>query len=184
VKSNDLRPGMAVTIDGQLYVITQFQHVTPGNLRAMVQLKIKSVASGQVLEKRLRSGEEVEQAMLDRREFEYLYSESAGHVFMDTESFEQVTMPDDLVGASMPYLKPNTHIVALINEGNPVAIELPKTVDLQVKDTPPGVKGGTVTNVQKEATLETGLKVRVPEFIKSGEVVRISTEDGSYMSRV
>ncbi|MEX0774203.1 MAG: elongation factor P [Phycisphaeraceae bacterium] len=184
MKSTDLRPGMAVTIDGNLYVITQYNHVTPGNLRAFVQVKIKSVKSGQTVEKRLRSGEEVEVAHLDRRELEYLYSDNNGCVFMDTENYEQFTLGTDVMGTAMKYLKANTRIVGLVNEGNVVTIELPKTVDLKVTDTVPGIKGATATNVQKDATMETGLVTRVPDFIKVGELVRINTENGTYQSRV
>ena len=184
MKSTDLRPGMAIKLNGKLFVITKFDHVTPGNLRAKVQLKIKSVENGQVLDERLRAGEEVEQADLDRREMEYLYSDNTGHVFMDTDSFDQVTVSAEMVGDSMKYVKPHTKIVAMFNEGNVVAVELPKTVDLKVVETPPGIKGASATNRLKEATMETGLKTRVPEFIGTGEIIRINTEDGSYQSRV
>jgi elongation factor P len=183
VKSTDLRPGMAIKMDGNLYVITQFTHVTPGNLRAFVSIKIKNVLNGSIIEKRLRSGEDIEVIDLDRRPMEYLFSESSGHVFMDQESYEQITLPDALVGESMPYLKPNTVITVLIADGRPVSIELPNVVELTVTDTPPGIKGATATNQLKEATLETGLKTRVPPFIGVGEVVRINTVDGTYNSR-
>lgn len=183
MKSTDLRPGMAIKLDGTLYVITQFTHVTPGNLRAFVQVKIRNVQTGALIEKRLRSGEEIETVDLDRRLMEYLYSDASGHVFMDQENFEQITLPDSLIGESMGYVKPNTVITVLVAEGNPVAIELPNVVELEVTDTPPGIKGATATNQLKEATLETGLKTRVPPFISVGEVVRINTADGSYNSR-
>jgi elongation factor P len=183
VKSTDLRPGMAVKMDGNLFVITQFTHVTPGNLRAFVSVKIKNVVSGAILEKRLRSGEDVESIDLDRRQMEYLYTESSGHVFMDQESFEQISLSDALVGESMGYLKPNTVITVLIAENRPVAIELPNVVELVIQDTTPGIKGATATNQLKEATLETGMKTRVPPFIGVGELVRINTTDGSYNSR-
>ena len=183
MKSTDLRPGMAIKLDGNVHVITQFQHVTPGNLRAFVQVKIKSISSGAIVEKRLRAGEDIEQVDLDRRDMEYLYSEAAGHVFMDTSTYDQITLDHDIVGESMLYLKPNTSITVLICEGRPVLIELPNVVDLKVTDTPPGIKGATATNQLKEATLETGLKTRVPPFISEGETLKISTADGSYLSR-
>lgn len=183
MKSTDLRPGMAIKIDGALYVITQFTHVTPGNLRAFVSVKIKNVITGALIEKRLRSGEEIETVDLDRRPMEYLYTEAAGHVFMDQESFEQINLPDSLVGEYMGFVKPNTVITVLICENKPVSIELPNVVELAVTDTPPGIKGATATNQLKEATLETGLKTRVPPFIGIGEMVRINTTDGSYNSR-
>ena len=183
MKSTELRPGMAVKLDGTLFAITQFTHVTPGNLRAFVSIKIKNVINGSIIEKRLRSGEDIEVVDLDRRPMEYLYPESSGFVFMDQDNFEQITLPKALVGDFMGYLKPNTVITVLIAEAKPVSIELPNVVELQVTDTPPGIKGATATNQLKEATLETGLKTRVPPFISIGEVVRINTEDGSYNSR-
>jgi elongation factor P len=183
VKSTDLRPGMAIKMDGKLYVITQFTHVTPGNLRAFIALKIKDVMTGSIIDKRLRSGEEVETVDLDRREMEYLFSESGGHVFMDQQDFEQITLSEALIGESMGYVKPNTVITVLICDGRPVSIELPNVVELEVTDTPPGIKGATATNQLKEATLETGLKTRVPPFIGIGEKVRINTVDGTYNSR-
>lgn len=183
MKSTDLRPGMAVKFDGVVYVISQFQHVTPGNLRAFVQVKLKRVPDGTTIEKRLRSGEDIETVSLDRRAMEYLYSEPGGHIFMDSENYDQVTLSGELVGDAMLYLKPNTTTTVLFTEGQPVSIELPNTVDLEVADTPPGIKGATATNQLKEATLETGLKTRVPPFISVGETVRVSTANGEYLSR-
>ena len=174
---------MAAMLDGQLYVCVKSTHVTPGNLRAFVQAKLRRVSDGITIEKRLRSTEDIEQAFMDRREMEYLYSDSAGHILMDTKNFDQVTVSEDIVGEAIKYFKPNTTIVTLVNEGNVVSIELPKTVDLTVTDTAPVSKGATVTNQMKDAVLETGLKVRVPPFINVGDVVRISTEDSSYLAR-
>lgn len=183
MKATDLRPGMAVSFDGKLYVITYFMHVTPGNLRAKVQLKIKDVLTGQVVERRLRADEDVNQTDLDRREIEYLYSDNSGHVFMDQENYEQITLSDDLVGESMKFLKPNTVVTGLIHEGNVLTVDLPNVVDLKVTDTSPQVRGATATNQLKDATLETGLKTRVPPFIEIGEVIRVSTQTGDYLSR-
>lgn len=184
MKATEIRPGMAVRFDNKLYVIKEFQHVTPGNLRAMVQLKLKVVPSGEVLDKRIRSNDDVDIVVLDRRAMEYLYSDNTGHVFMDSESYDQTTVPNELIGDLIQYVKPNTSIQALIAEGKIVSIELPKVVDLQVVDCPPSIKGATATNVGKEAVFETGLKARVPDFIKPGETIRISTETGEYLSRV
>ncbi len=183
MKSTDLRPGMAIKMDGQVYVITQYTHVTPGNLRAFVQVKLKRISDGATIEKRLRSGEDVDRIDLDRRTMEYLYSDGSGHIFMDIETYDQVSIDADMVGDAILYLKPNTQATVLFAEGKPVSLELPKTVDLQVTDTPPGIKGATATNQLKEATLETGLKTRVPPFIEVGEIVRINTETGEYQSR-
>lgn len=183
MKSTDLRPGMAVSMDGNLFIITQFTHVTPGNLRAFVQVKLRNVVTGLMLEKRLRSGEEIDQVNLDKREMQYLYTDNTGHVFMDNETYDQIALTDDLLGDAMKYLKPNTDLTVLVHDARPVSIELPKVVDLEVTETSPQPKGATATNQLKEATLETGLKTRVPQFISIGEVVRISTDDGSYLSR-
>lgn len=183
MKSTDLRPGMAIKMEGNLFVITQFTHVTPGNLRAFVALKIKNVVNGALLDKRLRSGEDIEVVDMDRRPMEYLYKEPGGYVFMDQESYEQITLSEALVGEYMGYVKPNTVITVLICDGKPVSIELPNVVELVVTDTPPGIKGATATNQLKEATLETGMRTRVPPFISVGELVRINTEDGTYNSR-
>lgn len=183
MKATDLRPGYACRIDGKLYVITKFEHRTPGNLRAFIQVKLKDVNTGLSIEKRLASNDELEVTTLDRRTMEYLYPEGDSFIFMDVESYEQYPLHKDLVGESMEYLRPNSQTIVLINGNNPLLIELPSAVELLVTDTEPGVKNATATNVMKEATLETGLKTRVPQFINVGETVKISTEDGSYMSR-
>jgi len=183
VKASDMRPGMAVTMDGQLYVCFEATHVTPGNLRAFVQAKLRRLSDRVIIEKRLRSTEELEQAFLDRRDMEYLYSDSVGHVLMDSHTYDQIIASNDLIGESIKFFKPNTPLTALVYQGNAVAIELPKVVELTVTETPAVPKGATATNQLKEAVLETGLKTRVPPFINVGEVVRISTDDGSYLSR-
>ncbi|QNN25527.1 elongation factor P [Planctomycetales bacterium ZRK34] len=174
---------MAVHIDGTLFIITQFTHVTPGNLRAFVQVKLRNVITGLSIEKRLRAGEEIEQVNLDKRAMQYLYADGGGYVFMDNETYDQITLHTELLGDAMMYLKPNTDITVLVHDGRPVAIDLPNVVDLEVTETSPQPKGSTATNQLKEATLETGLNTRVPQFITIGEVIRVSTADGSYVSR-
>ena len=183
MKASELRPGMGAVIDGKLCVCVQAVHVTPGNLRAFVQVKMRCVADGTMLEKRLRSTEDIEQAFLDRREMEYLYSDSTGHVLMDNHTYDQITVSNDILGDSIKFFRPNTTLTALVYKDNVVSVELPKVVELTVVDTPIVAKGSTATNQLKEATLETGLKTRVPPFIETGETVRISTDDGSYLAR-
>ena len=183
MKASDMRPGMAVTMNGKLYICTQATHVTPGNLRAFVQAKLKCLADGTIIDKRLRSGEELEEAFLDKRAMEYLYSDNTGHVLMDTQTFDQITVPDEILGEFIKYFKPNTQLTVLLHEGNVVSAEMPKTVDLTVTETTPVLRSATITNQMKDATLETGLRVRVPIFITVGEVIRISTEDSSYLGR-
>lgn len=183
MKATMLRPGLGVKMDGKLFVITNFEHRTPGNLRAFINIKIKDVISGKSLEKRLASSDDVEVIDLDRRPMEYLYSDSSGATFMDQETYDQMTLPKDVLGDVLMYMRPNTQAVVLCHDGRPVSIELPAAVELTITDTPPGIKGATATNRLKEATLETGLKTKVPEFIATGETIKISTLDGSYLSR-
>lgn len=183
MKATDLRPGYACRMDGKLYVITKFEHRTPGNLRAFIQVKLKDVNTGLSIERRLASSDEVDVTSLDRRAMEYLYPEADSFVFMDVESFDQYPLHKDIVGEAMQFLRPNSQTVILMHEGNPLLVELPSAVELQVMETEPGVKNATATNVLKEAVLETGLKTRVPQFISVGETVKISTEDGAYVSR-
>lgn len=183
MKANDLRKNMAIAMDGKLYVCVQATHVTPGNLRAFVQARLRSLIDGTIIDTRLRSTDDVEQIYLDRREMEYLYSDKTGHVLMDSQTYDQITVGNDLIGESIRYFKPNTPLSVLTHEGNVIDIELPKSVDLAVTETTPTPKGATVTNQMKDAVLETGLRTRVPPFIDVGDVIRINTEDGSYVSR-
>lgn len=183
MQASNLSPGMGVKMDGKLFVVTGVEHRTPGNLRAFVQLTIKDIIKAQTLEKRLKPQDDIEVVDLDRREMEYLYSDSTGATFMDGESYEQYTMPVNVLGNSLKFLRPNAKTQVIVYDGNPILIELPSTVELTVKDCPPEVKGATVTNQTKDAEMETGLMIRVPAFIKVGETLRISTLDSSYQSR-
>ena len=184
MKASEMRPGMAIKMDGQLYICTKFAHVTPGNLRAFVQAKLKRISDGSIIENRLRATEEIEQAFLDKREMEYIYSDSSGHVLMDSKTFDQITVPNEIIGDLIKFFKPNTMLTAMLNNGNVVSIEIPKSVELAVTETTPQPRGATATNQMKDAELETGLKTRVPPFVEVGDMVRINTEDGSYLSRV
>ncbi len=183
MKANELKPGVACIFDGKLYVVIKTEHVKPGKGPAYVQAKLKDPKGGGYIEKRVGSSDTIEGTHLDRRKAEYLYQDADGYVFMDTDDFDQFTLQDDIAGAAMPFLRPNTVTEIVFHDGNALLIELPSAVDLQVAECQPGIKGATVTNQLKEAVLETGLKTRVPPFIEIGETVRISTADGSYMSR-
>lgn len=183
MRATELRPGLGVKMDGKLYIITNFEHRTPGNLRAFIQVKIKEVLTGKTIERRLSSSDDIDVIDLDRRPMEYLYSDNSGATFMDGETYDQQTISKDILGDALLYLRENTQVVVLCHEGNPITIELPAAVELKITDTPPGIKGATATNRLKEATLETGLKTKVPEFIATGETIKISTTDGSYLSR-
>jgi elongation factor P len=183
MRASDIRKGTAVIIDGKLFVVTGADHNTPGNLRAKVQFKLRDVYKGTILDKRVGATDDIETTNLDSRNVEYLYSDSDGHVIMDNESYEQYTLPKELFGDDILYLKPNTPLTALFHEGKVISYELPNVVDLKVTDTAPGIKGATATNQLKDAELETGLKTRVPPFIEIGETIRINTETGEYLSR-
>lgn len=183
MRASDIRRGQAVLIDGKLFVVTNADHNTPGNLRAKVQFKLRDVVKGTIIDRRVGATDDIETVNLDRRQVEYLYSDNDGHVLMDLETYDQTTIPREVFGDDILYLKPNTPLTALFFDGKVISYELPKSVDLKVTDTPPGIKGATATNQLKEATLETGLKTRVPPFIEIGEVIRISTETGAYQSR-
>ncbi len=183
MKATELKPGIAITLSGKLYVITKTEHTKPGKGPAYIQIKARDVVQGGITEKRFNSAENVDAVTLDRRNMEYLYSDGSGATFMDSETFDQLVMPTDVLGESLLFLTPNAMANVLCHEGNPISLDLPATVELQVTDTAPGIKGATATNQLKEAVCETGLKTRVPPFITNGEKIKVSTEDGSYMSR-
>jgi elongation factor P len=183
MRASDIKKGQAVIIDGKLFVVTNADHNTPGNLRAKVQFKLRDVAKGTILDKRVGATDDINTANLDRRNVEYLYSDNDGHVLMDLETYDQNHIAKDVFGDDILYLKPNTQMTAMFHDAKLVSYELPKTVDLKVTDTQPGIKGATATNQMKDAQLETGLNTRVPPFIEIGETVRISTESGGYLSR-
>jgi elongation factor P len=183
MRASDIRKGQAVIIDGKLMVVTNADHNTPGNLRAKVQFKMRDVAKGTIQDKRVGATDDIETTSLDSRNVEYLYSDNDGHVLMDTETYDQNTIPKEVFGDDILYLKPNTQLKALFHNGKVVSYELPASVELKVTETQPAIKGATATNQLKEAVLETGLRTRVPGFILTGETLRISTADGSYQSR-
>jgi len=183
MRASEIRRGQAVMLDGKLFVVTNADHNTPGNLRAKVQFKLRDVTKGTIMDRRVGATEDIETAVLDRRQVEYLYSDNEGHILMDLETYDQTTIAKEVFGNDILYLKPNTPMMAMYHEGKIVSYELPKTVDLKVVDTPPIIKGATATNQLKEAKMETGLDTRVPGFIEIGETLRISTETGGYLSR-
>ena len=183
MRASDIRRGQAVIIDGKLFVVTNADHNTPGNLRAKVQFKLRDVIKGTIQDKRVGATDDIETTNLDARQVEYLYSDNDGHVLMDLETYEQDSIPKEVFGDDILYLKPNTQLKALFHNGALVSYELPASVDLKVADTQPAIKGSTATNQLKEATTETGAKIRVPPFIEVGQVVRISPETGEYMGK-
>lgn len=184
MRASEMQKGQTVKIDDKLYVIVDYQHVKLGKGGGVYQTKLKSVGDGTIQNVRLRSDEDIEQAYLDKRMYEYLYSSGNEHVLMDTTTYEQISLDDDAFGDGQKYLKPNTQLQVSMYEGKPVIVTLPKTVDLEVTDAPPEIRGATATNQNKPATLETGLVVQVPPFVNIGEVIRVDTRTGEYVTRV
>jgi elongation factor P len=174
---------MLVKIENDLFRVLELQHVTPGNLRGFVRVKFRNIRSGTLSDQKLRSEDTVERATLDETEMQYLYQDGDSFYFMDTTSYEQIHISSEALGESVSYLKPEMTIKVEFYGTEPVGIELPQTVDLKVTDTVPGIKGATASNQIKPATLETGLVVQVPPFINPGDVVRVNTETGEYLSR-
>ena len=183
MRASEMRKGQTVKIDGKLYAIVDYQHVKLGKGGAVYQTKLKSLTDGLIQNVRLRAEETVEEAYLDKRTYEYLYSSGSEHILMDTKTYDQITLDDDAFGDGAKYLKPNTQLQVSMYQGKPIIVTLPITVDLEVADTGPEIKGATATNQPKPATLETGLVVQVPPFIKVGDIIRVDTRTGEYMTR-
>ncbi len=178
-----LKRGMIIKLDGDLYRIHDLMHVTPGNLRGFVRVKARNLRNQAMAEQKLRSEDVIERATLDEKEMQFLYSDGDGYHFMDTATYDQVNMTAEILGDSVGFLKPEMTIRVEFYGVEPVGIELPQTVDLKVVETVPAIKGATATNQMKPATLETGVVVQVPPFVGEGEVVRVNTETGEYLSR-
>jgi elongation factor P len=181
---SQVRKGMVIVgDDGQLYSVVDRDLNTPGNWRAILQLKLKNLKTGSIAMNRVRPEDKVEQAYLDKRPMQYLYKEGDSYVFMDNETYDQVTLNAELVGEQIQYLKENDNAAVTFYEGKALSIELPATVELKVIETEPSVKGATAAAQYKPATLETGLKVTVPPFVGTGEVIQVDTRTGEYLSR-
>src|SRR5579864_9376215 len=183
LQSTQLRPGMVIKFNNELYTVFSVNHRTPGNLRGFVQAKMRSLRSGSMTEHRFSSEDKVEKAILEEHEMEYLYDDGEYYYFMNTENFEQMHLTKELLGDSVEFLVPQLKVNIEFYEGKPISVELPPTVDLKVVQTEPGMKGASVSNVTKAAKLETGLVVQVPPFINEGEKVRVSTAEGTYQER-
>jgi len=183
MNANDLRPGMVIRHNNELFSIHKAEHRTPGNLRAFVQARLRNLRTGAISDHRFRSEDDVERAILDETEMQFLYADGDSYHFMNTATYEQTHLHKDLLGDRAPYLMPEVMIKVVFFEGRPVDIELPATVDLKVVETEPGIKGASATNVTKPAKMETGLIVNVPPFINEGETIRIDTASGNYLER-
>lgn len=184
IQATQLRRGNTILLNGELYQVVDYQHITPGNWRGMVQTKLRKLSTGAIMDHRFRSEDRVERAVLDEREMEYLYSDAGNYHFMDTETYEQIHFNESILGDAMQYLVPNSRIKVEFYEGKPLGLELPTTIDLRVTETEPGMPSATVSNVLKPAKLETGLVVQVPHFIQEGELIRVDTTEGKYVERV
>jgi len=183
LSATQLRPGMVVKFNNELYSIFSVNHRTPGNLRGFVQARMRSLRTATMTEHRFSSEDKVEKAMLEEIEMEYLYDDGEYYYFMNTENFEQMHLMKDLLGDATQYLIPDLMVKVEFYEGKAMSVELPATVDMMVMETEPGMKGATVSNVTKPAKLETGLVVQVPSFITEGEKIRVNTAEGTYQER-
>ena len=183
IQATRLRKGNLIKQGNDLFRILELHHLTPGNKRGFVQARMRTIRSGALGDHKFRSEDDVERAMLDEKEMQYLYNDGSTYYFMDTTTYEQIHLAADVLGESVSYLLPEAIIRVEFFESEPVGIELPPTVDLTVEDTAPGIKGATASAQVKPARLETGLVVNVPPFVNNGDKIRVNTETGEYQSR-
>ena len=182
--TNDLKNGIVLNIDGQLWTVTEFQHVKPGKGGAFVRTTLKNVLSGKVVDRTFNAGTKVETANVDKRAMTYLYQEGAEYVFMDGDTYDQMHIPGETVGGSADYLLDNMEVTVAVHDGVPLFLELPTSVELVISHTDPGLQGDRSTGGTKPATLETGAEIQVPLFVSTGEKVKVDTRDGRYLGRV
>jgi elongation factor P len=182
--TNELKNGMVLNLDGQLWTVIWFQHHKPGKGGAVVRTKLKSVMSGKVVDKTFNADVKVDTANVDKRSMSYLYNDGQSFVFMDTQTYDQLHIAPDVVGDATNFMLENTDVVVAVHEGTPLYIELPTSVELAIEYTEPGLQGDRSTGGTKPARLETGYEISVPLFITSGEKVKVDTRDGSYLGRV
>lgn len=182
--SNDLKNGMVLNIEGQLWAVTEFQHVKPGKGAAFVRSKLKNVLTGKVVEKTFNAVVKVEVATVDKRDMTYLYNDGEGFIFMDKDTYDQVTLSEAVVGDAVNYMLENQEATVAMHEGNPIYVELPASVVLEVTYTEPGLQGDRSSGGTKPATVETGLQIQVPLFLENNTKVRVDTRTGDYLGRV
>jgi elongation factor P len=182
--TNDLKNGLVLNLDGQLWSVVQFQHVKPGKGGAFVRTTLKNILSGKVVDKTFNAGTKVETANVDKRGMSYLYREGDEFVFMDSDTYDQIHVPSVTVGDGANYLLENTEVVVALHEGTPLYVELPTSVEILVQHTDPGLQGDRSTGGTKPATLETGHEIQVPLFLTTGEKIKVDTRDGRYLGRV
>jgi elongation factor P len=182
--TNDLKNGIVLNLEGQLWTVVEFQHVKPGKGPAFVRTKLKHVESGKVVDKTFNAGTKVETANVDKRTMQYLYNDGTSYVFMDVDTFDQTEVPPEIVGSARDYLLDNQNAVVATNEGRVLYVELPASVEITIEHTDPGLQGDRSSGGTKPARLETGKEIQVPLFITSGEKIKVDTRDGSYLGRV
>ncbi len=180
---NDIKNGMTILFEDSIYTVLEFSHVKPGKGAAFVQVKLKNLRTGSIVEKRFNSGVKLEKAMIEKRNMQFLYESSGVYTFMDNESYEQLELSESQLGNDKYYLKDGLEVLISLYQGEVLGVILPEKVELKIIATEPAVKGNTTNNAQKDATVETGLLVRVPLFIEQDEVILVNTKDGSYASR-
>ena len=183
ISVNEFKNGLTIEVDGELWRVVEFQHVKPGKGSAFVRSKLKNLRTGAVQEKTFRAGEKVNQAQIDRKKMQYLYADGDNYVFMDTNTYEQLELPGSQIEEELKYMKENMVVSIIMFGTETLGVELPNTVDLEVKETEPGIKGDTSSGGSKPATMETGLVVQVPFFVSEGDVLTINSSDGTYISR-
>jgi elongation factor P len=183
ITTNDLKNGMTLALDEGLYEVVEFQHVKPGKGGAFVRTTLKNARTGSVLEKTFRAGEKVERAIVDKREMQFLYRDGNDYVFMDTSTYDQLTVPPAGLGTAANYLIENNNAILNMYDGEIIGIDLPASIELTVTETEPGIQGDRVSGARKPATLETGLVVQVPLFINTGDRVKVDTRSGDYLSK-
>jgi len=184
VKATQLRPGMVIQHEGDLYSVFSVDHRTPGNKRAAMQTRLRNLRTGTMTDYRFRAEDSVDRAHLDEIEFQFMYKETEDYHFMNNENYEQMHLNKEVLGDSTDYLIPDMNVKIEFHEGRALGINLPDTVDLKVADTEPGIQKATASSVMKPATMETGLVVQVPPFVNIGDVIRVNTSEGTYVQRV
>ena len=182
--TNDLKNGMVLNLDGQLWAVTEFQHVKPGKGGAFVRTTLKNVLSGKVVDRTFNAGTRVDTATVDKRTMQYLYADGDDFVFMDLQTYDQIHVSAQTVGGGADYLLENTEVIVAVHDSTPLYVELPVTMELVVEHTDPGLQGDRSTGGTKPATLETGAQIQVPLFITTGEKLKVDTRDGRYLGRV
>ncbi len=182
--TSDLRNGLVIKFNNELHIVVKSEHRTPGNLRAFYQVKMKNIKNGKMIENRFRSGEEIEVVRLETRTFQYLYHDGSGFVFMNNETYDQVSISDDIVGDQSAYMKEGESVQIMFDGELPITVEIPPHVNLKVIEAPPGVKGDTATGGTKQVKVETGAVINAPLFINEGDVIKVDTRTGVYLERV